>query len=49
VDDGFWSDTPKLIAIFGGLAAAFLAAVAFAVLIRRRRLQPGGHELRTEA
>jgi hypothetical protein len=37
---GFWSDTPKLIAIFSGLAAAVLAVVALAVLIRRRRLQP---------
>ncbi len=39
-DGGFWSDTPKLIAILGGMAAAFLLAVALTVLIRRRRLQP---------
>jgi hypothetical protein len=37
---GFWSGTPKLIGIFAGLAAVFLVVVAFAVLVRRRRLQP---------
>lgn len=38
--DGFWSETPKLIAIFSGLVAAIVAVVAFAMVIRKRRLQP---------
>lgn len=37
---GFSSDTPMLIAVLGGLAAAVVAVVALGVFIRRRRLQP---------
>jgi hypothetical protein len=39
-DQGFWSSTPQLIAVFGGVAAAALALVAVAIIARRRRIQP---------
>src|SRR4029453_17849181 len=39
-DQGFWSSTPQLIAVFGSVAAAALAVVAVAVIARRRRIKP---------
>jgi hypothetical protein len=35
---GFWSSTPRVIAIFAGIAAAVLATIA--LVVRRRRMQP---------
>jgi hypothetical protein len=38
--DGFWSNTPRIVGMAGGIAAVLLAAVGAVVLLRRRRLHP---------
>lgn len=38
--DGFWSSTGQLIGLFGGIAAAALAAFGLVLVARRRKVQP---------
>jgi len=39
-DNGFWSNTPQIVGVFGGTVAAVLATIGLVVLLHRRRLNP---------
>jgi hypothetical protein len=39
-DGGFWSNTPRIVGVAGGIAAVVLAALGLVVVVRRRRLHP---------